>query len=431
MRDDQVSWRGCERTVSLLGAAPDTGNLGVNALFHSIVHGLHRVDPSLGVVAFDNRLGIGTGQLPSPSGPIDYRTVGIRRSRRVHRWEATWRYRLAAGLPSTRHPGVNEMHRSVGILDISAGDSFSDIYGRHRFESVMSPKTLSLKLGRPLVLLPQTYGPFSQVRSAERAAEVLRNAVQVWARDEHSFSVAVDLDPSLADDGRGRLGVDVAFALPAIKPEGFDLDTLFPSADGPLVGINVSGLLSSHDASERFELALDYPHLMTMLVERLLEEDCRVMLVPHVGVAGDTRESDRWACEQVVSKLPPRAADRAKIATGFATAPEAKWIISQCDWFCGARMHSTIASLSAQVPTVGIAYSDKLNGVFATCRAEDRVLDARSYDIQAAVQMLMSCFRSREGDHSRLADLIPDIIDRSQAQLSAVVREITCRETAE
>ena len=424
MSGDQIPGNGGERTISLFGAAPDTGNLGVSALFHSIVHGLHELDPDLQVVAFDNRLGTGTGQLPSPSGRIDYRTVGIRRSRRIHRWESTSRYRLAAGIPFTRHPGVVQMRRTLATLDISGGDSFSDIYGRHRFESVMSPKVLSLKLGCPLLLLPQTYGPFSTAESAERAAKVLRGAAQVWARDEHSFSIALELDPSLAEDGRGHLGVDVAFGLPAIAPEGLDPDALFPSTDGPLVGINVSGLLFTDGARQRFGLALDYRRLMTMLVEQLIDHGCRVLLVPHVGVAGATAESDRRACEQVIARLPPTTRDRARIATGFATAPEAKWLISQCDWFCGARMHSTIAGLSTQVPTVGVAYSDKFKGVFASCVADDMILDARECDERAALQRLVANFEDRASHKLGLGRTVPDVVQRSHVQLADMLAHV-------
>jgi polysaccharide pyruvyl transferase WcaK-like protein len=44
-------------------------------------------------------------------------------------------------------------------------------------------------------------------------------------------------------------------------------------------------------------------------------------------------------------------------------ACQLKYIISQCDYFVGSRMHSTLASLSSMVPTLSIAYSPKYLGI--------------------------------------------------------------------
>ena len=43
-----------------------------------------------------------------------------------------------------------------------------------------------------------------------------------------------------------------------------------------------------------------------------------------------------------------------------------KYLIGQCDFFVGSRMHSCIAAVSQCVPAVSIAYSDKFIGVMAT-----------------------------------------------------------------
>ena len=40
-------------------------------------------------------------------------------------------------------------------------------------------------------------------------------------------------------------------------------------------------------------------------------------------------------------------------------SPRMKYLISQLDCYAGARMHSTIASLSTKVPTISLAYSQK------------------------------------------------------------------------
>lgn len=45
------------------------------------------------------------------------------------------------------------------------------------------------------------------------------------------------------------------------------------------------------------------------------------------------------------------------------TAPELKYIISQCCFFVGARTHATIAAYSSCVPTLVVGYSVKARGI--------------------------------------------------------------------
>jgi colanic acid/amylovoran biosynthesis protein len=47
------------------------------------------------------------------------------------------------------------------ILDICGGDSFTDIYPDKRFAYVATTKIIPILAGTPLVLSPQTIGPFS------------------------------------------------------------------------------------------------------------------------------------------------------------------------------------------------------------------------------------------------------------------------------
>jgi len=54
----------------------------------------------------------------------------------------------------------------------SGGDSFADLYGDWRFSAITAPIALALVMELPLVLLPQTYGPFSTAETRRRAREL-------------------------------------------------------------------------------------------------------------------------------------------------------------------------------------------------------------------------------------------------------------------
>ena len=59
-----------------------------------------------------------------------------------------------------RNRWLNEIASADRAFAVSGGDSFSDIYGLGRLLYVSLPQVLVLLLGRRLVLLPQTIGPF-------------------------------------------------------------------------------------------------------------------------------------------------------------------------------------------------------------------------------------------------------------------------------
>jgi len=47
------------------------------------------------------------------------------------------------------------------ILDLSAGDSFTDIYGLRRYIYTSLPKLVAIVMKKKLILMPQTIGPFN------------------------------------------------------------------------------------------------------------------------------------------------------------------------------------------------------------------------------------------------------------------------------
>ncbi len=69
-------------------------------------------------------------------------------------------------------------------LDITGGDSFSDIYGVRRFWKGLLLKWLFILAGKKLVMLPQTYGPFKQFGVKLAAKTLLAQTTAIYARDE-------------------------------------------------------------------------------------------------------------------------------------------------------------------------------------------------------------------------------------------------------
>src|SRR5690606_34079134 len=96
-------------------------------------------------------------------------------------------------LPPRPHGVFGLIRRADLVIDIGAGDSFADIYGRGRLLRLFMMKYMAHLAGRPLVLAPQTYGPFGRPLSRFLAARSIRRAAIVATRDRLSTDCARDL----------------------------------------------------------------------------------------------------------------------------------------------------------------------------------------------------------------------------------------------
>jgi polysaccharide pyruvyl transferase WcaK-like protein len=88
---------------------------------------------------------------------------------------------------------------------------------------------------------------------------------------------------------------------------------------------------------------------------------------------------------------------------------EVKWVIGQCNFFIGSRMHACIAAISQCVPAVGLAYSRKFAGVLSTVGGGSRVVDLRDADNGEVINAVAQAFAEREILRGELKERIPAI----------------------
>jgi polysaccharide pyruvyl transferase WcaK-like protein len=238
------------------------------------------------------------------------------------------------------------------VLDIGAGDSFAEIYGPKRFAFLWVTKAMTWLRGVPLLLSPQTIGPFNKPLYRALAALALRKSTKVIARD----TLSLDAIKTLAPDANADLAVDVAFALP------FTDRSEERGGAKIRVGVNVSGLLF-HEAisgSNRFGLDFDYAELMTSFLDDLSHRsDVELHLVTHATSSIISYDNDASVADDLAKQFPG-----ALRAPDFADPSEAKSYISSLDFLVAGRMHACIAALSSGTAVVPIAYSRKFSGLF-------------------------------------------------------------------
>ncbi|WND03278.1 polysaccharide pyruvyl transferase family protein [Temperatibacter marinus] len=406
--------------IIIAGAAPDTGNAGVTALLESTIFGLS----SRGIQNFtilDN--GNGNHRLNrsySKQITVNYHTLNIGR-----RWYKSTNLinallKQQLGLTS---PFTDLLSKAAAYLDISGGDSFTDLYGTKRFNQITLPKRMVLKAGIPLILLPQTIGPFKHKKSRDIARDILKKSSLVIARDQDSLERIKDLVGSAFNPNQFILGLDMAFGLPKAS---INQTSLKPLYDQKPIGINVSGLLwnDPQNAREQFSLKANYKKTLIKLIHNFAEKTDRpILLIPHV-MPEDKTENDLVACQSLKTSLPEEISKRVFIISEYIAPQTLKGVINECCWFTGSRMHATIAALTSETAVSNMAYSVKSKGVFAHYNNQNEVYDMRELSTDALVDQLFKSFENRQKIKATLSAKHSAVMDCWAFQLEMIAQTI-------
>ncbi len=330
---------------------------------------------------------------------------------------------------------IRQIHQADVVAAIAGGDSFSDIYGVERLLYTSLPQIMALLLGQQLVLLPQTIGPFKRPFSKAVARYILRRADHIYSRDRAGLQeITALIGPSLSSQ-RASFCYDVAFVLDATRPDRIEVEgpPLVFAGMSPLVGLNISGLLymGGYTRNNMFGLRGDYREFVCRVIAFFIGKGASVVLVPHVFGAGNNSESDLTACNEVYEQLKSTYGRRIGVVRRQYDQNEMKYVIGQCDFFVGSRMHSCIAAVSQRVPAVSVAYSDKFIGVMATLGIESLVADARSLTEYQLLDVVERCYDRRSEVRGHLVEKMREVEQTVTNVFSGVVNlssGITSRE---
>ncbi|MFM6854241.1 MAG: polysaccharide pyruvyl transferase family protein, partial [Sphingopyxis sp.] len=360
--------------IGLLWHSATSGNLGVGALTVANIAIVRAAADAAGVPVRLTIMGMADGDCPSVVGAdVAVRTITMR-----------------ALLSPT---GMAAWLRTMdAVVDIGAGDSFADIYSAKRFFMLWFSKWLAVAARVPLILAPQTIGPFTRAPYTQLAGWIMNRATAVVARDRASLALA----QALAPRARAMLAADVAFALPytdcSAQRAGGGADVPADGAGRVRVGINVSGLLyhQAETGANHFALDIDYAAYIHALIAQLTaRRDVEVMLVTHAISGRDATDDDGAIADRLAAQYPARVR-----VPAFAHPSDAKSFISSLDFLIASRMHACIAACSSGVPFLPVAYSRKFEGVFGLI-GYDWQVPVRGLDTAQAVAATLAAFDDR------------------------------------
>ena len=277
-----------------------------------------------------------------------------------------------------RHPiktkkTIHKMRKCDIFIDLTEGDSFSDIYGQYRFNGGTNVKLLIEKMGIPLILGPQTYGPFNKEYNKKKAKKVIESATCVMARDQMSAEYVANFS-----EKKIYVTTDLAFSLPFHK-------AAIDSIEKIKVGLNASSLLvknKTESTETKFKLKTNYDQYLRELLQLLTaNEKYEIYIIPHV---------ERDAGDELKKEFP-----NLHYLEPFDNPISAKSFISQMDVFIGARMHATIGAFSAGVATIPTAYSRKFKGLYESLGYK-YVVDLAELNTHDAVELTVEYVKRYE-----------------------------------
>lgn len=274
-------------------------------------------------------------------------------------------------------------------FDITHGDSFSDIYGKRWLFQTNLIKQIVINENIPLILLPQTYGPFNNKLLENWTKKILQKAFIIYSRDQLSTDY---LKQVLQKKYHNKVTTytDLAFALPYDKNK-YVLDNKKKN-----IGINVSGLLWYHSSnSNEFNLNVNYKEYCIRLIKKLLlDKNNEIYLVPHVicdeREGNDYFENDMIPCRELKNLFP-----KCHVVSNFKNASNAKSFISNLDCLVAARMHASIAAFSSKCASIPFAYSRKFAGIYDSLEY-NYLIDGRKDSIEEAINKTLDYISKSE-----------------------------------
>lgn len=336
--------------------------------------------PNLGVRA----LGRGTAAMARrvwPDATIEYQNYGHRaRELPFGRLRSLLKERVTGRLGMQRWLGGFDL-----AIDTRSGDSFADIYGLRRLTVMSAVAELVSQAGVPLVLGPQTIGPFETRLGRLLVKHSLRRAAVVMARDAESAAYVESLGRTV-----DVLTTDVVFALP--------LPTPGPKRD---VILNISGLLWNPNPHVDY---VAYRETVATLYRELSDAGRHITLMAHV-LESDNPDNDVPAIREFAATVATSAA--ILIPENLDEVREA---VAAANVVIASRMHACLNALSVGTPAIPLAYSRKFDPLLRAL-GWNHTVDLRTNDDPAAAVLLQLRNENLDSD-------VPGVVERAHGSLA-------------
>lgn len=320
---------------------------------------------------------------------------------------------------------IDEVLRSDLVVDLSGdiwGDN-ADFLGRHRFLVGLVKDRVAQLLGKPVVMIAGSPGPFTHPETLGFAREVFAHFSMVTNREPISEKV---LRESGFDVSKVRSFACPAFLFePGEEYKARSILQSIPQYDSGkgLVGVILCGWNFPAGPFDKWPRSDDEFELFAKLIEHITEDlGLQVCLLSHSnGFTPPPQEFEliHGRDYKVLKQLQEILAHRCIATNVFALDGiydpwTTKAIIGCFDILVSGRIHGAVAGLSQGVPTVIIDYGQapkahKLRGFAEVVGLCEYVVDPG--DLNNMIEVVDACWKNQLAIRQHLANKIPEVQD--------------------
>jgi colanic acid/amylovoran biosynthesis protein len=293
--------------------------------------------------------GVTTVAVPARVAPWLGRSLQVRRARalglslllRNRAWEGKGFEALLGAIPRAvrRRLGILSEPEVDVFLDAS-GFGYGDVWGDAATDRLALLSTRLSARGKPVVLLPQAFGPFSTPKRRDAMRTILSNAKLVFARDTASLA---HLNAMAVPGANIHLAPDFTNLVPGTPMPDVDL------GPDPVAIVPNTRMLDKADGST----AGAYRRFLDVMVKELIRRGRRPFVLVH--------DWDDTALAASVASLatPPLT------VLAEQDSQRLKGILGRCTLVIASRYHALVGALSQGVPVLATGWTHKYAGLLS------------------------------------------------------------------
>jgi len=264
-------------------------------------------------------------------------------------------------------------------------------------------------LGKPVVMFPNSVGPFRTSIGRFLSKLALNNCDCVLVREPVSYEIVKSLmirPPKILTSDTTVL----------FKPT---YDSSSDSYSNPVVGVSPG--IYSHSVSEEkvYEYALAHAKALDRAIEKY---GLSVVFLPHY-VSG-FRYDDLEVSKLIIREM--KNASKAKIIN-VNTVAEFKSLIDRMDMVISSKMHPAVLAVSGCVPTLCIAYDHKQTGFFRSLGLSKCVIPLHELTYQRLTLNIDYVWNRRDEMRALLRERVPKLQGHVKVSIKNVMTHFEAR----
>jgi colanic acid/amylovoran biosynthesis protein len=304
--------------------------------------------------------------------------------------------RLARRLSTPEQTALLAPLLAAGVIAYTGGTSLTENYD---LKAKLFDLQIAALLGRTLVFLPQSAGPFRRPDTRSILRQVFRAADLVLVRDSRSHGYVLDVG---AVPERSTVLPDMAFAL-VVPPADW------PARNGHAPKLAVSVRSWSHfDGLTPEEGMRRYTEAVQEAVTRVVRTGgAEVSFVSTCQGRPEYWTDDSALAVDIAAGLDPDVQAAVTVDREARTPPELLKHLAGFDAMLSTRLHGAILATCAGVPTLPIAYEFKTREVWGQLGLDEWVIDIGDVDRDGLADAVIRLLERRVQVRAQLGEALP------------------------